>query len=230
MSFGFPGLVDMNRRTVRAETNPLDVSTIVSILPKEIDEKKCTIQPGRFIIPPGTFDKPALLTIGPSSWWKEISDEEPLLEIPISSIVVANSVVQDYCNGIYSCNMGDSMPGLFFLPGRWNRNELMKEKKSMLDMALIKQLNWYKSLVKIADTLWARTNGNPLSISDDMRLAAKELNLDGGKEWTKDSQTMELVRCKACGSLKNPAFPICSSCKAIDDPEKAAKLGLVFAK
>ena len=62
-----------------------------------------------------------------------------------------------------------------------------------------------------------------------MRLAAKELNLESNKEWTKDTQSVDLIRCKACGSLKNSNFPICPVCKSIDNPELAKKLGLVFA-
>lgn len=220
----------LNRRTERAEVNPMDISTIVSIYPKEIDEVKCTLQPGRFIIPPGSRKTPSILVLGPSSWWKETSDEEPLLEIPVSSVVIAKSVVVDYCNGIMGCNMGDRMPGLFFIPGKWTPTELLTKKVDTLDAAKIKQDNWFKALVEQADILWARTNGNPLSISSDARLAAKELNLEHVKEWTRDVQIMELTRCKACGHLKNPEYPVCSNCKSVSDPVKAKELGLTFAQ
>lgn len=226
----FPGMETMRRRTVRAPVNPLDKSTVVSILPKYIDEIKHTIQPGRFEIQAGTYLKPAILVVGPSSWWKELDNDQPMLEIPVSSIRIADSIVKDYCNGILACNMGDAMPGLFYLPGEWTVEKIKKEGITKLNDAAAKQRNWFNALVKMADVLWARTNGNPLTISDDMRLAAKELNLESGKAWTKDTQTMELVRCKACGSLKNPEFPVCSVCKAIDNPAKAKELGLVFAQ
>jgi len=221
-------LGDMNRRLIRAPINPLDKSTVVSILPKLIDETKHTIQPGRFIIPPGSYDKPALLVVGSSSWWKETDEGQPMLEIPHSSIQIADSIVKDYCNGILACNMGDTMPGLFYVPGNYDIEKLKKEYKKELDEALVRQRNWYSELVKLGDILWARSNGNPLTISEDMRLAANELNLTN-KEWLRDVQIMELVRCKACGSLKNPQYPICPTCKAIDNPELAKKLGLVFA-
>jgi len=222
-------LGDMNRRLIRAPINPLDKSTVVSILPKLIDETKHTIQPGRFIIPPGSYDKPALLVVGSSSWWKETDEGQPMLEIPHSSIQIADSIVKDYCNGILACNMGDTMPGLFYVPGNYDVEKLKKEYKKELDEALVRQRNWYSELVKLGDILWARSNGNPLTISEDMRLAANELNLTN-KEWLRDVQIMELVRCKACGSLKNPAYPICPTCKAIDNPELAKKLGLTFAQ
>lgn len=225
----FPLMSDLKRRTIRAPVNPLDKSTIISILPKLIEERKHTIQPGVFVIQPGTYDTPSTLVVGGSSWWKEIDENQPLLEIPHSSIVVADSVVRDYCNGLIACDMADNMPGLFFIPGDIKQFEIKKIHKDKLDAAEAKQKNWFHSLVRMADSLWAGSNGNPLAISGDMKLAARSLNLVN-KEWLKDSQVMELVRCVACGSLKNPLYPVCSNCKAISDPAKAKELGLVFVQ
>jgi len=225
----FPLLSDVKRRTIRAPVNPLDKSTIVSIYPKYILERKHTIQPGVFEILPGSYDKPATLIVGPSSWWKEIDENQPLLEIPHSSIQIADSVVKDYCNGILACDMAENMPGLFFIPGEWTAEKIKKEKQAELNAAANRQKNWFTALVRMADALWSRSNGNPLTISEDMKIAARELNLVN-KEWLKDSQTMELVRCVACGHLKNPLYPVCSNCKAISDPTKAKELGLQFAQ
>lgn len=225
----FPGLYQQNRRTIRAPINPLDKSTVVSILPKSISERKLTITPGIFELTPGSYDNPSMLVIGPSSWWKEIDENQPLLEIPVSSIQVADSIIQDYCNGLLGCNMGDQMPGLFYVPGEITIVKLKSEFKPLLDKALAKQRKWFMELIKIADILWSRTNGNPLSISDDARLACKELNIQN-KPWLGDFQTVELVRCVACGSLRNPKFPICAVCKAIADVDLAKKLNIQFAQ
>jgi hypothetical protein len=225
----FPIMSDYKRRTIRAPVNELDKSTVVSIYPKHIIERKVTIQPGVFEIQPGTYEKPSFLVVGPSSWWKEIDENQPLLEIPHSSIQIADSIVRDYCNGILACDMADNMPGLFYIPGQITLETLKKDHQAKLDAANQKQRNWYTSLVRMGDALWSRTNGNPLAIDDMMKVAARSLNMVN-KEWLKDSQTMELVRCIACGHLKNPLYPICSNCKAISDPAKAKELGLVFAQ
>ena len=226
----FPGLhTPANRRTIRAPTNSMDKSTIVSILPKRILETKCTIQPGTFELLPGTFDKPSILVVGSSSWWREVDIDQPLLEIPVSSIQIADSIVKDYCNGLLACNMADLMPGIFYVPGELNVVDLKAKHAPLLLKAQANQKKWYAELVRIADILWARTNGNPLAISDDARLACRELNITN-KPWLGDVQTMELVRCIACGSLRNPQFPICQTCKAIADPAKAKELGLTFAQ
>jgi hypothetical protein len=225
----FPGLQQTNRRAIRAPVNPLDKSTVVSILPKSIYEKKITIQPGTFEISPGTFEHPSVLVVGSSSWWREIDENQPLLEIPLSSVQIADSIVRDYCNGLLGCNMSDLMPGIFYVPGEYTSERIKKEQNLLLNKANENQRKWYMELVRIADILWSRTNGNPLAISNDARLACRELNITN-KPWLGDLQTAELVRCVACGSLRNANFPICQTCKAVADPELAKKLNLEFAR
>src|SRR5258708_5829755 len=116
MALGFPGL-GLDKKTIRATPNPLDKSTIVSIYPKGFREVNPTIQPGVFQLEPGSYDKPAILVVGTSSWWRELDEDQPLLEIPCSSIQVADSVVKDYSLGLLGCQMGTAQPGLFFIPG-----------------------------------------------------------------------------------------------------------------
>lgn len=224
----FPG-ISWKRRTIRGPINPLDKSTVVSICPKELHDRKPTIQPGEFYVPAGSPAHPSVLIVGPSSWWRDIDEDQPLLEIPVSSIQVADSVVRDYINGMLACNMADSMPGWFYVPGakdatnepvagksktaEENTIEWLKvDYKKELEAATIRQTNWYRSLIKMGDSLWARSNGNPLAISDDMRLAAKEMGLTETKDWMKEFKMIDMVRCVACGTLKNPMYPICAAC------------------
>lgn len=223
-----PAWMSNDRRVIRSMDNPLDKTTIVSIYPKRIDEVKPTIDPGRFIIEAGSYEKPALLVVGISSWWRDVNPDEPLLEIPQSSITVADSIVKDYCNGILACNMGDAMPGLFYIPGEKSLEVIKKEHKPLLDKALVKQRNWYQALVKLADVSWARTNGNPLSIGDDMRLAAQELQLKD-KAWLKDFSTISLKNCPACGALRNEMYPVCQVCHTIIDKAAYDKAGFKAA-
>lgn len=217
------------KAAIRQQTNPLDVCTVVSIYPKEIDEIKHTIQPGRFVIAPGTYEKPALLTVGSSSWWKELEEDQPLLEIPNGSVQVANAIVVDYCNGLLACDMAEAMPGLFWIPGKIELATLLTKHRVELDRARVRQNNWYAELIKMADALWSRSQGNPLAISDDMRLAARSLG-QNAKEWLQDYQVTETSRCPACGTLRNTAFPMCANCKTVIDVEKFKQMGLQIAK
>ncbi len=210
------------RKLIRSFKNPMDKCTIVSIFQKDIHEVKYTIEPGRFHIPPGTFDNPSTLVVGTSSWWRDIDADQPMLEIPVSSIQVAESVIKDYCNGMLGCDMSGSMPGLFFVLGEHNALEIKMKYKEKLDEVKAKQDNWFKILVRLADSLWARSANNPLVICDEMRLAARSLNYND-KPWLKDFIMSKQVTCKACGSLKNPDFPVCLVCKSIDQEHPLAK-------
>ncbi len=226
---GFPGLMLNRRATIFAPKNPLDKATIVSIYGRELDEIKPTISPGRFRVPKGTKEHPSILVVGSSSWFKEVDEDQPFLEIPNGAIVVAESVIRDYCIGLLSCNMADAMPGLFWVPGEKTLLDITTKHKAELALAEKKQAQWYKNLVKMADVMWARTSGNPLCINDDMRMAAEALGLKE-KAWMKDMTFMELVKCPACGTPRNGDFPVCPNCHAVTDQKKATELGIVFAK
>lgn len=202
--------VHSRRRTVRAPVNPLDKCTIVSIYPKEVVQVNSTIFPSKFIIAPGSYEFPQTLVVGPSSWWKEIDEEQPLLEIPVSSIMVAESIVKDYFYSMIGVNPNDAMPGAFFIPGEVGLAKIKTEYKPLLDKALLMQRKWYSILVKVADSLWARSNGNPLVIPDEARLAVNELGME--REWTKHTNVVEMTRCVECGTLRNPQFPVCPNC------------------
>lgn len=227
MQVGVPGL-NVFQRVTRATPNPMDKSSIISIYPKGFVAIKHTIQPGVFKIEPGSFSKPSVLVVGSSSWWKELEDGQPFLEITNSSIQVADSVVKDWANGLLGCDMGESMPGIFFLMGEHTPESILKNNQAELVRAAAKQANWYKALVKMGDILWSRSNGNPISISDDMRLAAQELGFKD-KQWIKDFTTLELNNCPACGTLRNNSFPVCANCKTIIDTDKFKQLGLQTA-
>jgi hypothetical protein len=218
----FPGLASSSRRQIRSIPNPLDKSTIVSIFPDLIEEPKPTTQPNKYVIQPGTFDNPSILVIGPAIWWKDFMDDQPLTEMVVSSIQQADSIIKDYCNSMLGCDMDTAIPGLFFIPGEVSILEVKTKYKTKLTEVKAKQDNWFRILVKKADSDWARSNGNPIFIWDGMRLAARELNLTD-KPWLKDYQTMEKVKCFACGSLKDPVYPICPTCRSIDPSNPLSK-------
>ncbi len=215
------------RPIIRSSRNPLDKATIISIYPKELHYEAYTIFPGKFVVEPGTFDKPSVTLIDPTSWFKDVHEDQPMLEIPVSATQLAHSIISDSCSGLLAASLDGAMPGMFFIPGTTTVGEVKLKYKANLDDSKSKQDNWFRILVKLGDSLWARGNGNPLVIWDEMRLAARELSLD--KPWVKDFQATELVRCFACGNLRNPEYPVCSTCKAIDNTHPAAK-GLQFAR
>lgn len=225
---GFGSLLK-SQMVQRVMKNPIDKSTVVSVYPREIVEVKHTIFPGRFVIPAAPEGSFSTLVVGSSSWFREIDEDTPVIEIPVSSVEIAKAIITDYSNGLAGCNMFDKMPGLFYLLGEWSHEKIKKEAVAELKAAEEKQLNWFKQLVVIADTLWSRTNGNPLSISDDARFAANKLNLKN-KPWMGDFRSAALNNCPACGHMVNFNFPVCSNCKAVINKEKFQELNLRFAE
>jgi len=223
-----PGMsiVAGNKRTIRQVPNPLDKATIVSVYPRAIEDRKHTIQPGVFSVAAGTEENPSITVVGPSSWWRDIGDEMPLIEIPTSATVIAESIINDWCNGLLMCDMDASMPGLFFVAGELDIKKIRADYSDALKKAIAKQKVWFNNLVKLADVGWARTNGSPNAISDLMRMAAESLNLRD-RDWMKSSIDTEKVKCVACGNLRNPAFPVCSACNRIVDIKLAKELGII---
>ncbi len=218
------------KQAVRATPNPFDKSTIFSIWPKPVFERKITLSPGEFHIPAGSYDNPSVLIIGPSSWWREVGENEPLLEIAQPSAVIAESVCRDWAVGMLGCDMLTKRPGLFWLPHEVDVKKLKAEFKGHLEKAKEQQDNYFRELVKLADSFWARTNGNPLAIHEDAKMAAKYLGEE--RDWLTYSPQYapKIVRCVACGSQRNPDFPVCPTCKAVVDTELAAKLKIKFAE
>ena len=229
MSVSFNDVFKRNRQ-IRGPKNELDKSTIFSIFPREINETKNTLEAPPFHLDAGYPDAPVRLVVGSSSWWREIDFEQPLLEIPVSSVQIAESVVKDYSNGILMCDMGERRPGLFFLPGDVSVDELKTKHKDILKLAITRQENWFRALVRLADSLWARTNGNPLAIDDNARMAAKMLKIED-RAWVSDfkMENVTMSSCPACGTLRNNLYPVCTNCKTVVDVDKFNKLGLKFA-
>lgn len=244
MGSNLPDYMKPNQRIVRRPNNPYDRSTVVSILSKPIDEIKPTIDPGRFKIPSAKRDDFELLVVGPSSWFREINPNEPLLEIINSSAEVAASIVRDYCNSVLESNMGDAIPGLFWIPGKFDKKTILtyvetKEDPTtgmlvkgrsfadLLDECRAKQRNWYTALVAKADGDWVNSGGHPRSINSDMKVAANELGLD--RPWLATVQALMKSNCPACGHMVDMNYAVCSNCKVVINQERAKELGLKFA-
>jgi len=205
---------------IRPAVNPLDKTTIVSIYPKKISFRNYTVFPGVFEMREGTVEKPAILVLGTSFWTYNNYEANQSIDIPSSSIEMANSFVNDYCIGLHCYTPEHAMPGLFFMPGDYTRETLKQhsEWESRKRIALDRQENWYRKLVEEADVLWSRTDGNPRAIHADMRRAAEYFQLKD-KPWMANQSNMLKKACPYCGYMRLPTFPKCSNCHEIIDIE-----------
>lgn len=218
---------EMNSRSrqVRRPKNIHDKATIVSIFPKDMSKDFITLEPGYFTIKAGKIDKPSLMTIGSSSWWSGSNPDQPLLEVQVSSVNLAESIIRDIVSGLLCYKVNERQPGLFFLPGEVSLVDLTTKYKNELKHASELQENWYNELIRMANIDWPKAQGNPLAIHDDSRLAANEL---GRKDlpWMGQFVVQELIPCVACGAPRNPKYPICSSCHSVIDTKLADSLGI----
>ncbi len=214
-------------RTIFAQKNKLDRCTIVSIYPREINHENPTIFPSTFHIDAGNFEDPSVLMVESSSWFKNDYQSMEAVEVPTGSVLVAQSIIEDWAKGLVGCSFPTVMPGLFFVEGEHTKNTIKKHEEypARIEIARQKQDAWYKVLVEIADVDWARTGGNPRSIGNDSRLAAERLGLKD-KPWMANYESYQLSNCPACGFRRNSLYPICSNCHTILDKAKYDKLGL----
>jgi hypothetical protein len=220
-----------NIKIQRAPVNPLDKATIISIYPEEVVSINHTIFPGKFIIPGAADGDFNILVVGTSYWVKEMPEDQPYLEMVVPATEVARSIIEDWSNGILAIGENRA-PGLFYLPGDFNKTtiQLLPEFKVKMGTIRSRQKNWFLELISLADKFWVRTNGQPAAIPDTCKMAAKMLNIEEKPWLSKNEAIAELIRCVACGSLRNSAYPVCPTCKAVVDVEKAKSLKIQFAQ
>lgn len=90
-----------------------------------------------------------------------------------------------------------------------------------LQAATARRDAYYQRLVGEGDTMWARGHSFR-EISDLHRRAAIALGIE--REWAYVPTRMN--DCPACGEKVKPGVAVCRHCRAILDPQKAAKHGL----
>jgi hypothetical protein len=227
------GLVAPHKRLHRKPVNPYDRATVISVYPRDVIEDKPTVFPGRFKIAAGSPENPVLTVIEPTSWFREVDENMAPIEVQVNAFELARSIVADYCGGFPKFVPEVSQPGLFFIPGKFDSVSIQSYVdesgafyRNLLAKAISMQRSWFAELVKMADIDWSRTTGNPLSISELSKMAAKELG-QTSKPWLQDFMAISLLPCPSCGTMGNPSFPKCGNCGYIVNQTRAIELGLI---
>lgn len=231
-------LGSMNKRVLNLlPKNPMDKTTIVSIYPKEIVDVKPTLFPGRYIIPAALDNDFSLLIIEGASYFlpSMVGNQAPN-EVQVNSMMLAESILHDTipCMNLVTSNV---RPGVFSVPGEYNRISILnyvhadgRKFSELLKLAHEWQHNYWTAVIDEADYYWSKSNGNPKTIPDDAKLAARILGVEKVKPWMSNVVASELVNCKACGEMINPSFPVCKFCHSVVNPDLAKKLNIVFAE
>lgn len=200
-------------------------ATIVSIVPREIDERLAEITPNRFVIPACKAGDIEILHVPDGFYYKYMLDGKSD-RIEASGLSLANDVVRMYSTSQLNYRP-DAKPGLFTLDGEWSKEQIKKDHADKIVTARKFQFTWFMSMIKEADDLWAKYHSHKM-ISDLHRASLEYMNLN--RDWKIPSYEDESTKpiCPACGSVLLKAdAPVCATCKSIINPKKYKEMGLV---
>lgn len=196
-----------------------DVSSVVSVVPFPIREKKPSLLPAEYYIPPAKPGDFEILHVERAHVILQIM-EERTIRLPVLSEDIAKSIVADYCDGFLARISGEAEPGLFVVNGWPEKKEVSARYQTELEQATRKQNYWFKRLVELADDDWSRYHSHKM-ISDIQRYAAGSLKLD--REWML-AQAIEAAasECPVCFVKVNPRAIVCSNCNFVLNEEAYA--------
>lgn len=198
-----------------------DISTVVSILPYPLWEKKPGLVPGDFRIPYTPNGDFTLFNVERCQHSVYLDENRPRLVVPDPSDLVARSIVEDHKVAMICYEHGAAEPGLGWVWGEYlndlNGKRAFAATHSDLLKSLVElQTEWYKRLLLMADDDWARYRQHKF-ITNLQRTAATVLG-QTDREWMLQHKIDEaLSKCKFCFAQVHPQACICPSCHGIID-------------
>jgi hypothetical protein len=208
----------------------MDCSTLVSVCPFPINETKPGLQPERFQLPAvKNFETDCVvLHVTNASFFVYIDMDRGSMKVNVPSEELAQSIVRDLITAQIAINLSDdapATPGLFWVPGKISKEEIVKNHSVILKQARDAQRNWFNNLVKMADDDWSKYRQHK-TISDTQRHALRALGLT--RDWDIDIEKLSSAKsCPACMNKVPDGAAICPFCKCMLN-EKAASV-LKFA-
>jgi hypothetical protein len=151
-----------------------------------------------------------------------LDESRPQISVPVSSMEVAQSVVNDYVQAQLAVIAGEAQPGLFAVAGKYDKLTAAHTLKAQIAVAHEQQKEWFMRLVKIADDDWQRY-GQHKFISDTQRYAGKALGLE--RPWLLARQVEQALSvCPACHAQVHPQAIVCSHCRFVIDKAEYKKM------
>lgn len=199
------------------------IATLVSIVPFPITEWKPGIYPGMFELAPSVKNEPEVCHVGDSCYWVEI-DPDRSIRVLCAADDIAKAIVEDYLISNLEYNRDtDTMPGIFWKPGKFSKEEVKTAFARDLAYAVEKQNRWFTALVKLADDDWEKTHQHR-SITDMQRYAVKALGLE--RDWIviPKIEGNSFKKCPACTTMVAVEAILCPNCKCILNKKKYDEL------
>lgn len=196
--------------------------TVVSLIPWHLRELKPGLIPEEYYIPPAKDGQPSVLHIKDAKSNLYVRDGKTY-PITHPAEEVANALINDYCVAQLQY-AEDAKPAIFWVLGKYSKDEIVTKFKKELDEAKRKQNAWFMRLIRLADDDWEKFHQHRM-ITDLQRHAAKSLGLLN-KPWMQGIEPLEYVKCPACSTLVDVTAAICQNCHYVVNKEKAKELGI----
>jgi hypothetical protein len=198
-----------------------DISSVISILPVTLREKKPGLIPGEYIIP-GVKDpnkECSVLLVSRARFPVYIDENRPALVVPEPSDRVAAAICRDFVVSIDGYSVGVAEPGLFWASGVYEKETAQDILVEEFGIARKLQLEWFKALISIADDNWSQYQTRKM-ISGLQRLVCSILGLE--REWNLDIEVdkANTMTCKFCRAMIHPDSVMCMHCRGILNMEK----------
>lgn len=207
----------------QASDENIRVCTIVSLLPRRIEESKPSLVPGVYEIPACKDNHTPVCVYIKDGYSRLYKGEGQTFPVTHTADEIARSIVDDYCSAQLEADI-DAGPAIFYLPGKYTAKEILVKFKHKLDSARAKQIRWFRKLIRRADEDWAATK-QPKLITDIQRHAASALGFKN-KEWMHEMEEVEYVKCPFCMDMIDSQAALCKNCKNVVNKDKAKELGL----
>jgi predicted hydrocarbon binding protein len=196
-----------------------DVSTVISILPIAIWERKPGLIPGEYRIPAVKDPRRDmnLLLVERAQFPVYIDENRPSLVVPEPSDKVCASIVRDFSIGIQGYEPDIAEPGLTWVPGEVTKLEIEAKMSEALADLRAKQEKWFSNLVEQADDDWGKYHMRRM-ISHLQRVACQILNLE--REWNiareiEKQSDIDMTPCKFCRAMVHHEAIVCQFCQGI---------------
>lgn len=194
-------------------------STVISLVPFEINEKKPGLYPGFFQIEESDTVTPKLLHVKESKHFVYLDSSRGHLPVKDSSALVADSICNDFISG--QLDLADNArPALLWVPGSITFKEIEKYHSFKLELARRSQRQWMINRCKTADDDWKRYNKHNV-VSDHQRKFANLLGYKASEHpWMVMDEALNLSKCPKCTSRIERDQVVCLGCKYILKPSE----------
>jgi hypothetical protein len=201
-----------------------DISTVISMLPYPLNERKPGLVPGVFEIPYCPPNEIVLFNVERCQHSVYLDHNRPRLIVPDPSDLVARSIVEDHKCAMICYEHGIAEPGLGWVWGEYlntpdGKRSLVNDHAPLLKTMTGLQVEWYKRLLQMADDDWARYHQHKF-VTQLQRTAAEVLG-QTNRDWMIEHKIEEaLSKCKLCFAQVHPEACICPTCHGILDMER----------